>query len=212
MRKGIIIYLEAQMKLIKALIIIVSLLIFAGGLVDRLGAQTTLAEAAKKEKERRAKTTKPSKTITNETLKTYLESKGDTPGTIKQPGEESETTDQSSGNVEGREDSDSGSFKGPTDLEGHDESYWRNRIKQYKDKIADLEKKAEELQTKMNGLNLSFGSIDDPNQRELLGIERLKTQQDLEHTNESLQKSKQELENLRDEGRQKGALPGWIYD
>jgi chromosome segregation ATPase len=197
-------YMEATMKVIKGLVIILLSLFVIGVITEHVYAQS-LVEAAKKEKERRAKVAKPGKTINNETIKTYLDNKPDAPGTITKP-EDSTSTSKSKDAVGGNSE-----YKGPTDFDGNDESYWRNRIKAAQDKIAGLEKKADEMQSKINSLQTSFQSMDDPNQRELLNVEIAKTQQDIQTAQADLQTAKEELENTREEGRRKGALPGWIY-
>lgn len=167
----------------------------------------SLVEAAKKEKERRAKVSKPSKVINNETITEYLKGKEYTPGTIEQAGEASAASSEAKSPKSKEEE-----YTGPTDLYGRNESYWRNRIQEAKDRIKALESEAENLQSQMNAMRRAFYAIDDPNQRELLNVQINKTFELIDKNKAELEEAKKELENIREEGRKSGALPGWIYD
>jgi len=166
----------------------------------------SLAEAAKKEKERREKVSKPSKVINNETIAEYLKGKEYTPGTIEQFGEASVPS------LEEKSPKSKEEYTGPTDLNGRNEAYWRNRIQNAKDKIKALEAEGENLQSQMNAMRRAFYAMDDPNQRELLNVQINKTFELIDKNKAELEKAKKELEDIREEGRKSGALPGWIYD
>lgn len=191
-------------KLFKIEIFLATLLSIA--LITPIYSQS-LVEAAKKEKERRAKINKPSKVINNETLQEYLKDKGYTPGTIEQAGGTPPPSTEAKPEKEKQE-----TYAGPTDLYGRNEDYWRNRIQSAKEKIKALEKEAEDLQSQMNAMRRAFYAIDDPNQRELLNVQINKTFELIDKNKIELEKAKKELEDIREEGRKSGALPGWIYD
>jgi len=207
--------MEVHSVMAKNLLIIVGMLTLTIFLVNLTYGQS-LADIAKKEKERRANIKTHGKVITNETVKEHLEDKGNVPGTLSQsteesaeetPSEEAPTQTSSETKTATKETTPSE----PTDLEGNNEAYWRNRIKDAQQKIADLEKQVNDLQLRLNGLQMSFYAMDDPNQRQLLNSEIDSTFEMLAKAKEDLEKAKQDLEDTREEGRKKGALPGWIY-
>ncbi len=193
------------MRKAKEYFIIFSIFITVIFIVDTIYAQS-LAEIAKKEKERREKIKTPGKVITNETIQDHLQGKGNVPGTLEQGSEEA-TSEESGEKTESKE-TGAGEI---TDLEGNTESYWRNRIRSAQQRITDLEKQVDNIQSKLNALQMSFYTIDDPNQRQLLNTEIDKAFEELAQAKADLENAKQELEDTREEGRRKGALPGWIY-
>lgn len=184
-------------------------------LVINITYAQSLADIAKKEKERREKIKTPAKVITNETVQEHLQGKGNPPGTIMQPSEEGAESDTTSIPTIATQEESTKSEKAssePTDMEGNNESYWRSKIQDAKERITNMEKQVDDLQLRLNSLQMSFYAMDDPNQRQLLNVEIDKTFEMLAKAKDDLQKAKQDLEDIKEEGRRKGALPGWIYN
>lgn len=179
--------------------------------IDITYAQS-LADIAKKEKERREKIKTPGKVITNETVQEHLQGKGNASGTIEQPSKEGTESDTTFTTAASGESAKSEEISEPTDMDGNNESYWRSKIQDAKQRIADMEKQVDDLQLRLNSLQMSFYAMDDPNQRQLLNVEIDKTFEMLARAKDDLQKAKQDLEDIREEGRRKGAFPSWIYD
>jgi hypothetical protein len=161
----------------------------AFGLTAALSSAQSLAEVAKKEKERREKTTAGSKkTITERELAT---SYGGLP-----PGSSSGSRRSASG--EGAK-TEEGEKKDEPVVEDETKKpeYWQSRIKASKDRIAKLEG---ELQSEDWGEGQRMGV--DPRGANNLGSRQQAEQQ--------LAAARSELEAIRAEARRAGVPPGWV--
>lgn len=92
------------------------------------------------------------------------------------------------------------------------ENYWRERKKALVDKIKEngveikkMEVKLFELQNQLNGADLY-------SERVRLEQEIRDTYNKLENYKKGLERMKKDLEDLHDEARKAGALPGWLRD
>lgn len=97
------------------------------------------------------------------------------------------------------------------------EKYWRDRKKALVDKIKKneleierLEKRIPELRSKLEGAH--FDSPDRHSERAVLIEELENSKKKLQSYKMGLERLKQELEDLYDEARKAGALPGWLRD
>ena len=159
------------------------------------GAPKTLAEAAKAERERRAKSGQPVAVITDKTLPKYA-SQGQI--TVADP------TDKEKGQKTAAE---------PAAGTAHDEPYWRSRgleirlrWKAAADDVKDLEQKSTELRQK-------FYLEDDP----LIRDGRIKPEWDrvldrLRQARLDVEAARQELAQFLEEARVAGAQPGWLRE
>ncbi len=91
-----------------------------------------------------------------------------------------------------------------------DEAYWRKRTADLSKAKSDSETAASDLQLQLNLKWNQFYAMDDPAQRDQINIEINMLTKKLEETNQKLQKTTSDLDNLSDEGRKAGALPGWL--
>jgi hypothetical protein len=109
---------------------------------------------------------------------------------------------------------------------GRGEAYWRNRAQQLRAAVARLERTVADLDAKAT--NLAYGAQSsrampgataaEANAVQLLNAvaqqnwqaERTKVMGELERARRALASAKQELDNLDDEARRDGALPGWL--
>ena len=167
----------------------------------------SLADLANKEKERRADI-KDNKVITDEDVAKF---KSSTP--------EPSLPDQPSGTAdsppaEGEETKDSRADKPdpdePTDYQGRPESYWRKTMADARQKVKDLTNEANVIVLTIADLQNKFYSMDDGFKREPLQRDLQKTYYQQDMNKENLAKAKAQLEELENEARKSGALPGWI--
>jgi hypothetical protein len=105
----------------------------------------------------------------------------------------------------------------PVDLQGRPESYWRKSMAEARKKAADLENEANalalklnDLQTRMNGVGLDGAG--DNIKKESIQREMQKTYYEQDLIKEKLAKAKAELQDLDNDAKKSGALPGWIED
>ena len=96
-----------------------------------------------------------------------------------------------------------------TDLNGKNESYWRDAMTTVRDKIKQLEDEANELTSRRNALQLQHGRTNG-SKRAPIKDEIDRTIQDLEQNKSVLEQTREELRNLQNEARSSAALPGWI--
>jgi len=161
------------------------------GLGSAIGSAQSLAEVAKKEKERRGKNTTESKrTITDRELATSFRGLPPASSTVSQTTGSAEATAAGTAATEGE-----GAAPNEND-EKKTPEYWQNRMKGSKEKIATLEK---QLQSEDWGDGQRVGV--DPR-----GASNLGTRQQVE---QQLAAARSELEAVRAEARKAGVPPGW---
>ena len=174
------------MRGIRILIVGVVALAMSAG----LSLAQSLAEVAKKEKERRQTNKTESKTVVTdrELTRNYggLPATSTTTVTSSEPGDEGETE---------------GEPGEPGENEQQDETktqeYWQGRVGAAKEKISNIEN---ELNSTSSGEGQMVGV--DP-----LGPNNLARRQEME---QRLSAARAELEAIREEARRAGAPPGWV--
>jgi hypothetical protein len=152
-----------------------------------LSAQS-LAEVAKKEKERRGKTSTGTRTITDRELASSFGGLPSTSSTVKTP---------ASGDGSKTEGTEGEGGATPAEDETKTPEYWQNRMKGSKEKIAKAE---EALKADDWGDGQRVGV--DPNGANNLGSRQQAEQQ--------LVAARAELEAIRAEARRAGVPPGWV--
>jgi hypothetical protein len=171
-------------------------------------SDSALMKAAKKERERREKTKaagKPVKSFTNQDIedfkiknKDYETSSGETEGETTEQAVEETSTEQATTTT-----------KDPS----QDEEGWRKRSHDAAERTRAAEEKLEKLQSDVNALTQAFyAESDGVAQRGQIEAERNARLNELEATKRELETAKQAQEDLRDEARRAGALPGWIEE
>ncbi len=165
---------------------------------------SALMKAAKKERERREKTKtagKPVKSYTNQDIEDFKIKNKDyeSTSTESEPSEEAteETTTEQT----------------PANDPAKDEELWRKRSRELAERTKNAEEKLEKLQSDVNALTQAFyAESDGVAQRGQIESERNARLNELEATKKELESSKQAQEDLREEARRAGALPGWIEE
>jgi hypothetical protein len=171
------------MKSIRTLV----LTALAFGLGAAVVSSQSLAEVAKKEKQRRGKNaTGATRTVTDRELASSYSGLPPTSSTVQAP---------ASGDAKAAA-GEEGEAPPPED-ETKKPEYWQNRVKTTKDKIAKIE---QQLQSEDWGEGQRVGV--DP-----MGQNNLATRQKAE---QELAAARSELEAIRAEARRKNVPPGWV--
>jgi hypothetical protein len=152
----------------------------------------SLVEAARAEKERRARSGEPVAVITNKTLP-----KQAAKGQITYAEPSKKTAAKPSAGA----------------AEAQDEQYWRNRALEIRQRWKNAADEIVELEKNAAGLRRRFYAEADPYVRDT----RVKPEWDrvldrLEEARAEVETAKEELEALQEEGRRAGALPGWLRE
>ncbi len=157
------------------------------GLGAAVGSSQSLAEVAKKEKQRRDKTSGSKRTITDRELASSF---GGLPPA-------SSTVDASSSGASGEATVAAGTEGQAVEDETKTQAYWQNRVKGSKEKIAKLE---QQLQADDWGQGQRMGV--DPRGANNLGSRQQAEQQ--------LAAARSELAAIQAEARKAGVPPGWV--
>jgi hypothetical protein len=164
-------------------------------------AGQSLADAAKKEEERRKAVKKAGKVYTNKDLGTPSgpapaappaaapgAAPGDTAKPAEKPGEK------------------------PADEQEppRDQAYWAGRMKELRTQLERNQTFADALQTRINSLSADFVNRDDPAQRSVLANDRQRAQAELDRLRQQIEADKKAIADLEEEARRAGVPPGWL--
>lgn len=99
----------------------------------------------------------------------------------------------------------------PTDLEGHDEAYWRDKAKAARDRADRAREEVAAADAEAKKQENDFYSWDDGQYRDSIikpAWDRAK--EALANAQKELSDAEEALKNLEDDARKAGAMPGWI--
>ncbi len=167
----------------------------------------SLADLAKKEKERRAEIT-GNKVITEKEAAKYRISVPE-PATPDKPSGDTDSP-KPEGESATTAQADKADPDEPTDFEGRTESFWRETMTGARQKVKDLTNEANVIQLSIADLQNKFYSMDNGFSRETIQRELQKTYYMQDLNKENLKKAEAALQDLENEARKSGALPGWI--
>jgi hypothetical protein len=184
------------------------------------GYSQSLADLAKKEKERRQAIKTDSKIITNDQTAKYQGAAvstgapsspatngpqaGKGPTVELKPAGEAETKAEAAPPV-GKAASDE-----PVDLQGRTESFWKQTMADARQRVTQLENECNVLILKLNDLQNRFYKESDGFKQQAIQRDIQKALYEQDHNKENLAKAKAALTDLEQEARMSGALPGWI--
>jgi hypothetical protein len=155
---------------------------------------TSLADTARAERQRRATAAKPVTVINDKNLKQHA-SKGQI--SIGAPGPAKPSTPAPPASA--------------ADAKG--EEYWRSRVRDLRHRWKLAEEAAKRLSGEAEGLKRRFYSADDPYLRDSqIKPEWDRTLDLLRQARGDAKVLQRELEDVLEEGRQAGALPGWLRE
>ncbi len=189
---------------------IAALLCFLIGVIAATGVASaqSLAELARKEKDRRQKISSQRVVITNHDTSKY---KNGALTTASPPprasGQHDDATPVSMGNDES---ADKPAEDEPVDFSGRTESFWRQTMTDARQRVKELENESTALTLSLNDLQNRFYSEADGFRQQQIQREIQKSfyEQDLNKNN--LKTAQDQLNDLIKEARKSGALPGWI--
>ena len=152
-------------------------------------------QAAKRERERRAKITSV-RVFTNKDIQEYLEKHKSIPGVesvVEEPAPQTQTSEA-------------------VDPYEKEEQYWRGRYRTAAGRITAAKDKINQLQAEADDLTRAFYATPDAAKREEINDERNKLLEDMELVKDELDQANVALEELQEEARKAGAFPGWLRD
>jgi hypothetical protein len=179
------------------------------------GYSQSLAELAKKEKERREAVKGEIKVITPEQAAKYQTSPVTT--TTPSPGAAAEKpgTEKTAAGAEKPAEAataakDKPVSDEPVDFQGRPESFWKQTFADARQKVKDLENESNVIILKLNDLQNRFYREDSGYKQQEIQREIQKTIYEQDVNKEKLTQAKDALVDLEKEARKSGALPGWI--
>jgi hypothetical protein len=166
----------------------------------------SLADLAKKEKERRAAIKSEAKVIDDGNKNEHTT--GPVTTFSGAPAKSQEAPPAANGSEAAKEpavDPDE-----PVDLAGRPESYWRQTITDARQKVATLEEEGRALTLKLSDLQNKFYSEASGFHQQDIQREIQKTYYEQDLNKKNLQEAMKSLEELQIQARKDGALPGWL--
>lgn len=173
--------------------------------VSALHAQS-LADLAKQEEERR-KEVKDTRVITDKDVAKFKT----TPQTQSTP-ETQPAGDTNTEKKDGADKPDADALKEdePTDFEGRPESFWRKTMAEAHQRVKDLTNEANAIVLRIADLQNKFYAMDDGFKREDVQRDIQKSYYEQDLNKQNMEKAKAALQDLENEARKSGALPGWL--
>jgi hypothetical protein len=170
----------------------------------------SLGDLAKIEKERR-ESIKNDRVITDENIAKYRSKSEAAKDASSKPSAQS----GDKGSKENKTDSaakkeNESADEEAIDFQGRPESYWRKTMSAARENLVRLENETNVLILKLNGLQDQFYKEADGYRRETVQRDIQKTYYEQDLNKQNLEKAKAALQDLENEARKSGALPGWI--
>jgi hypothetical protein len=179
-----------------------AVLMLSGG--TALVSAQSLADVAKKEEERRKSLPRPAKVYTNKDL-------GAVPAGPP-PAAAGDSKDAKS--AQDPKDATAAKDVAPADAkdkgEKKDQAYWAGKQKSLRDQIDRDQGYADAMQTRINALTTDFVNRDDPAQKRLIEIERLKALAELARLKKAVMDGNKALADFQEDARRAGVPPGWL--
>jgi hypothetical protein len=173
------------------------------------GFSQSLAELAKKEKERRAKIKADSKIITDVDAAKYkggAVTTGTPAETAPVPAQEKPGMSPGQGTPAVGE----ASADEPVDFQGRPESFWRQTMTDARQRVTSLENETNVLVLRLADLQNKFYQEADGFKQQQIQREIQKAIYEQDQNKLELAKARQQLQDLETEARKSGALPGWL--
>ena len=168
----------------------------------------SLADLAKEEKERRQEIT-DNRVITSEDVAKYRSEPYPSAAVPEKPSDAAQP-DKRDTDAENKTETGDPAEDEPTDFEGRPESFWRKTMAEARQRVKDLTNEANVLVLKIADLQTKFYNIGDGFKREDIQREIQKSYYEQDLNKQNLEKAKDALQDLENEARKSGALPGWI--
>ncbi len=191
------------MKTAAAILTIFILTALAGPLYSQ-----SLADLARKEKERRESVKEAPKVITNSDKDRF---QGGAVTTVSLPAPDpKEASPAGKAGEAAASEGEKAKTDEPVDFQGRTESFWRQSFADARQKVAQLELEANVLTLKIADLQNRFYMEDDGFKQQTIQREIQKAFYEQDLNKKNLEKAREELLDLEKEARKSGALPGWM--
>ncbi len=180
-------------------------LLFVGA--SALTAQS-LADAARKEEQRRQGVKTPGKSLTNKDLKPVPPSSAE----AVPPAQVDAAVTSPPGTSDARPDAGKGDDK-PAQASGEtkrDQKYWSGRMKGLQEQVRRDNVLAEAMQSRINALTTDFVNRDDPAQRNVIAKDRQTSVDELARLKKAVADGTKAMSDLEDEARRSGVPAGWL--
>lgn len=165
-----------------------------------------LVELSKKEKARRAQTG-AHKTFTNKDIEAFKAKN-------KQGGKNASSSTKAVNQPQTQEETseDTSSEDAPVYDFDKEEVYWRGRYQEAKARIEKAQKEVDRLQPIVDQLKQTYVESKDPTVVTQFQDAVERRTEELESAKKELEAAQQGMDDLEEEGRKAGALPGWFRD
>ena len=174
----------------------------AAAMTVAVSAQS-LGELGKKEEARRQDIKKPSKVLTNDSLRSLPSSSAPPPAGSTPP-------PAASSPAGGTATAATAQKPKPEEDRKAQETAWRQRMQGARDSLQRSQMFAEALQSRINGLTTDFTSRDDPAQRSVIANDRQKALAELDRVKNDITKQTKAIEDIQEEARRANVPPGWL--
>lgn len=167
----------------------------------------SLADAARKEEQRRQGVKASSKTLTNKDLPTVPPPAAVESSIPAQPDAASSTASNATPQADAKAE---GQAEDATEEGKRDQKYWSGRRKALEEQVRRDRTFGEALQSRINALTTDFVNRDDPAQRAVIEKDRQAAVEELARLQKSVADGTKAIANLEEEARRAGVPAGWL--
>jgi hypothetical protein len=172
------------------------------GATAPLSAQSSLADVAKKEQERRKTVKAPSKVLTNRDL---------IPAPVVSPAPAPPTDAAAPAAADGSKPAAAAPAEGETKAEpAKDQAYWSKRAVELQNALSRNETFSVALQSRINALANEYTNQGDGVRQQAIAVERQKALADLDRLNKEIADGRKAIADLQEEARRSGVPAGWL--
>jgi hypothetical protein len=161
----------------------------------------SLADVAKAEEARRKAVKLPSKTYTNDSLRSAGD--GSAPVVTPPPAVAAKPADEAAKADAAKE---AAADEGPK----KDEKYWRGRINAAQQTVARDKVLLDALQSRVNALNTDFANTSDPAQRTIVEANRKTALAEMDRVKKDIETQTKQMADIQEEGRKANVPSGWL--
>jgi hypothetical protein len=162
---------------------------------------SSLADVARREAERRKAVKTPTKVYTNADVKRGVPLTTGADASALKPAQ-AQPSPAASAPAQGEKAAAAGEVK--------DEAWWRERMSELRDQLNRNKLFAEALQSRVNALWADYTSRDDPAQRAIIERDRTEALSELERQKTEIARQEQAITDLEEEARKASVPPGWL--
>jgi hypothetical protein len=187
-----------RVRLGSALMLAVATMVLDG----RLLAQSSLAELARKEAERRKAVSTPSKVYTDKDLPATAQKPAIPPATDGDPAPDPVAAALA--------DQRATQEKAQAQAEQKSEAWWKGRMLRAREELRRNEIFAESLQSRVNALTREYALPIAGARRYAVGEQRTEALNELSRVKQDIDVSKKQIADIEEEARRAGVPPGWL--